>query len=142
MTANIDGQPWAASGTPSERTMDDVTGELDPQTGVFTIRGHRLTHHAVEHDIMEDIEITLKGMEPGDYILSPDFNNVQTATYCKGNDSLQLCFIHEHQSGAATITRVDTEVHRIFGTFQFEARNGKGHDVKIDSGSFENVKYE
>jgi hypothetical protein len=141
MTATVDGKQWAASGSPSE-TMDDVTGALDPTTGLLTICGHRVTHHAVASDASEEIEITLKGFEPGDYALAPDFNNVQTATYCKGTDSLQLCFIHEHQSGAATITRVDTAVHRIFGTFRFDARNGKGKDVKIENGSFENVKYE
>ena len=140
MSATVNNEKWVAGGSPSE-TLDNVIATIDDaRNGELTISGERLTHHAVEPDRIEEIQITLKSMEPGHYILSPDFNYYQTATYSKGSDSSQVYFIQEHQTGDVTLIRVDTSAHRLFGTFHFECRSAKGKDVKVEDGTFDNVK--
>jgi hypothetical protein len=139
MSATVNHEKWIAGGSPSE-TLDDVSAMIDPKNGEVTICGERLTHHAVESDASEEIQITLKSIEPGHYTLAPDFDHDQTAIYLKGSDSSQVYFIHEHQTGDVILTRVDTPTHRLFGTFHFECKNAKGKSVKVEDGTFDNVK--
>jgi hypothetical protein len=142
MTALVNGKPWTAQGSPSEKQLDNVTASIDTRNGEMTIHGISDTYHSIESNRIEEINITLKSIQPGTYTLSPDFDHDQTATYTKGQDSSTVYFIHEHQSGTLTLTRIDTAVHRIFGTFRFDCANAKGEAVKIENGSFDNVKYE
>jgi hypothetical protein len=141
MTAVVNGKPWTAQGSPSEKQLDNVTASIDSRNGEVTIHGISDTYHSIESNRIEEINITLKSMQPGTYTLSPDFDHDQTATYTKGQDSSKVYFIHEHQSGTLTLTRVDTAVHRLFGTFRFDCANAKGQAVKIENGSFDNVEY-
>ena len=141
MTASVNGEQWTASGTPSEKSLDNVVGMLDPK-GLLTITGHAYQNHAVAADADDAIEIAVKTIAPGTYSLGPDFDHLQTATYTKGTDTSEVYFIHAGQSGEVTITRVDTAVHRIFGTFHFDARNTKGKDIHVTNGAFDNVGYQ
>ena len=140
MLATINGEKWVAEGSPSE-DLENVIATIDPRTGTLTITGHHYIHHAMERDAQEEIEITCKNIEPGNYTLFPDFDHYQTAVYSKRVDSSQVYFIHEHQGGELILSRVDTAEHRLFGTFHFNCRSTKGKDVQIEEGSFDNVKY-
>jgi len=142
MNATIDGNKWSAEGTPSEQSLENVTATIDSRTGYLTITGHRDVQHAVTADVTDAIQLTIKDIAPGNYALAPDFNNVQTGTYLRGTDTSEVYFIQEGQTGQVTVTRVDTAVSRIFGTFRFEARNAKGKSIKIEEGAFDNVKYQ
>ena len=141
MYATVKGQKWSASGSPSEKSLENVVAMIDPKTGELTIAGDRVTHHAVAKDAIDRIEITLKDAQPGDYELMPGFDHKQTAMYCKGADSTaQVFFIQGGQSGKVSLTRFDTAERRIFGTFQFECRSSNGKTMKIEDGAFDNVK--
>jgi hypothetical protein len=142
MSATINGNDWSAGGTPVDTKLDDVTAMRDPNTGMVTIDGRRYQYHAFKATDMEEISITLKQLEPGVYQLAPDFNHFQTATYSRGLQDPTVYFIHEAQTGEARITRIDTAAHRVFGEFRFECRNAKGDLVRIEDGTFDNVKYD
>lgn len=142
MTATINGNDWAAGGTPAETKLDDVTAMVDPNTEMVTIDGRRYKYHAFKATDMDEISITLKQLEPGEYELAPDFNNFQTATYSRGMENPLVYFIQEKQSGTVRLTRVDTAAHRLFGEFRFECRNAKGDLVRVEDGTFDNVRYE
>ena len=142
MSATINGNDWIAGGTPPETKLDDVTAMVDPNTQMVTIDGRRYLYHAFKATDMDEISITLKQLEPGVYQLAPDFNHFQTATYTHGLDNPLVYFIQEKQTGEARITRIDTAAHRVFGEFHFECRNKKGDLVRVEDGTFDNVKYE
>ena len=142
MTATVDGEHWVASGTPSEKSLDNVVGMLDPNGSLLTITGHQYQNHPIAADADDAIEIAIKTIAPGTYKLGPDFDHLQTATYSKGTDTSEVYFIHEGQSGEVTITRVDTAVRRVYGSFHFDARNTKGKDIHVTDGTFDNVKYQ
>jgi hypothetical protein len=142
MSATVDGEKWVAEGTPSEKSLENVEALVDPHKGYLTITGHQYHQNAVASDADDQIQVTVKTLAPGTYELAPDFNNVQTGIYSKGSDTSKVYFIHEGQSGQVILDRVDTGVHRLFGTFHFTARNSKGEDIHIENGSFDNVKYQ
>lgn len=142
MTATVNSDEWIAGGSPPETKIEDVAASVDPNTGMITISGRRYVYHSLKADYMEEIAITLKQLQEGEYKLAPDFNNFQTATYTKGLDNPVTYFIQATQGGIAKITRIDTAEHRVFGSFEFSCKNAKGQVVDVTGGTFDNVHYQ
>ncbi|MGI0135385.1 MAG: DUF6252 family protein [Candidatus Micrarchaeaceae archaeon] len=130
LSATINGIAWQAAPI-SSKDHDDAIATIDSKTGLVTIRG---TSNPSAGELQQ-IEITLKSAQVGTYTLSPLFAHLQTAQYNIGNDTSQVYFIHEKQSGQAVISQSDG--HRLKGTFSFVARNSQGKDIHISNGTFD-----
>ena len=130
LSATINGTSWNAAPV-SNKDHDDAIATIDSKTGLLTIRG--TSNPSAEE--LQQIEITLKSSQVGTYTLSPLFAHLQTAQYNIGDDTAQVYFIHEKQSGEVAISQSDG--HRLKGTFSFDARNSQGKDIHISNGTFD-----
>lgn len=141
MTATINGKPWQAGGSPQNSGLQDVIGEIDPQSGYIRIEGKQYEYHSIKATGLEKIQIVVKKSEPGEYGLGPGFDSLQTALYAVGVQQPSSFFIAEHQAGKITITDRDTANRLLSGTFEFTAMSNDGKIVKVTNGHFQNLTY-
>lgn len=141
MTATVNGKEWVSGGLPSNSSMEEVQGEVDPKTGYLTIIGRKYSYHALKPEDLEEIRFTIKNLQEGTYRLGPGFDSIQTGNFYKGLGSRENYFIQENQAGVVTITRIDTVAHKVFGAFSFSTKNNSAEQLTITDGSFDNVSY-